>query len=176
MTNQERQAAKAVNFGLLFAMGAGGLHGYAKHSYGVDMTFEQATEFRNRFFKAYTGVDKWHRGLKRNPPKESRTLAGRKLTFSPNAGLAVWSNAPVQGTGADISKKALGLLTTRLQGTDTHIIGVVHDEILLESSDENAAEAAELLKTTMEEAGNSILKYVPCQADVNIAQNWAGID
>jgi len=38
-----------------------------------------------------------------------------------------------------------------------------------------AEETAELLKTTMEEAGNSIMEYIPCQADVNISQNWAKI-
>jgi len=70
-------------------------------------------------------------------------------------------------------KKALGLLASRLQGTDMRIVGVVHDEILLETPDEKADETAELLKSTMEEAGNSILRYVPCQADVGISQNWA---
>ena len=65
------------------------------------------------------------------------------------------------------------MLVNRLRGTDTHIIGVIHDEILLEASDDNADEAAMLLKSTMEEAGNSILKHVPCQADVSISQNWA---
>jgi DNA polymerase-1 len=156
-------------------MGAAGLKGYAEQSYGAEMTIEQAEDFRNRFFKAYTGIEQWHRRLKREPPAESRTLTGRKFTFSENAGLAVLSNTPVQGTAADIAKKALGLLATRLKGSDTYITGVVHDEILLETSDENADETAELLKTTMEEAGNSILKYVPCQADVDIAQNWAGL-
>jgi DNA polymerase-1 len=173
--NQERQAAKAVNFGLIYAMGAAGLKGYAEQSYGAEMTLEQAEEFRSRFFKAYTGIEKWHSVLKRNPPKESRTLTGRKFTFSENAGLALLSNTPVQGTGADIAKKALGLLANRLKSTDTHIIGIVHDEILLESSNENADKMAVLLKSTMEEAGNSILKYVPCQADVGVSQNWAGI-
>jgi len=173
ITPQERQAAKAVNFGLIYAMGAAGLRQYAEQSYGAEMTLEQAKEFRRRFFTAYTGIEKWHHGLKREPPKESRTLTGRKFTFSENAGLAILSNTPVQGTAADIVKKALGLLISRLKGADTHIVGVVHDEILLESSDEKADETAELLKSTMEEAGNSILKYIPCQADVSVSQNWA---
>jgi len=102
-------------------------------------------------------------------------LAGRKFAFSPNAGLPALCNTPVQGTAADIAKKALGLFANRLKGTDTHIIGIVHDEILLETSDENAHEMADLLKLTMEEAGNSILKYIPCQADVEVSQNWANI-
>ena len=154
-------------------MGAAGLKQYAAQSYGTEMTLEQAEKFRNRFFKAYTGIAQWHRMLKSEPPTESRTLAGRKFTFSENAGLAILSNTPVQGTAADIAKKALGLLVKRLNSEDTHIVGVIHDEIILESSNEKAEEAAEILKTTMEEAGNSILKYVPCQAEANISQNWS---
>jgi len=173
ITSQERQAAKAVNFGLIYAMGAAGLRQYSLQSYGVEMTIAQAEEFRSRFFKAYTGIAKWHSNLKKSPPTESRTLAGRKCTFSDKIGLAGLCNTPVQGTAADIAKKALGLLVPRLKGTATRIIGVVHDEILLEALDCDAPLAAEILKSTMEEAGNSILTQVPCQADVNIASNWS---
>ena len=173
VTKPERQAAKAVNFGLIYGMGAAGLKQYAAQSYGVEMTLEQAEEFRNRFFKAYTGIEKWHRMMKRNPPKESRTLTGRKFTFSENAGLSILSNTPVQGTAADIAKKALGLLVKRLKNSNTYIVGVIHDEIILESSDEKADETAETLKSAMEEAGNSIMKYVPCLAEVDVSQNWS---
>jgi DNA polymerase-1 len=173
ITKQERQAAKAVNFGLIYAMGAAGLAQYSLQSYGVKMTLEQAEGFRNRFFKAYTGIDNWHRGLKKSPPSESRTLTGRKFNFSSNAGLFALCNTPIQGTAADIVKKALGLLVIRLKDTDARIIAVVHDEIILEASENNAENIAKQLKDTMEEAGNSILRHVPTQADVNIADNWA---
>jgi len=168
---QERQAAKAVNFGLIYAMGAAGLSQYSLQSYGVEMTIEEAEEFRRRFFNAYTGIAHWHRKLKKSPPTESRTLAGRKFVFSENAGLSGLCNTPVQGTAADIVKKALGLLVPRLNGT--RIIGVVHDEILLEALEGDASHAASILKDTMEEAGNSILRKVPCVADVNISSSWS---
>ena len=173
VTIQERQAAKAVNFGLIYAMGAAGLRQYALQSYGVGMTLDQAGEFRRRFFDAYTGIARWHNSLKNSPPEESRTLTGRKFIFSQKAGLAALCNTPVQGTAADIAKKALGLLIPRLKSTDTRIIGIVHDEILLEANDSEAQTVAELLKSTMEEAGNSILRSIPCRADVSIADNWA---
>jgi len=175
ITSKERQAAKAVNFGLIYAMGAAGLKQYAEQSYGVEMSLEQAGDFRDRFFKAYTGIEKWHRSLKKDPPAEGRTLTGRKFTFPPNSGLPALCNTPVQGTAADIAKKTLGLLVNRLKETDTRIIGIIHDEILLETPEENAGKTAELLKSTMEEAGNSILKSVPCLADVDISKNWAKI-
>jgi DNA polymerase-1 len=173
ITKQERQAAKAVNFGLIYAMGAAGLKQYALQSYGANMTLEQAEDFKTRFFKAYTGINTWHRELRKSPPIEGRTLTGRKFTFSPNSGLSGLCNTPVQGTAADIVKKALGMLVERVKGTEIKIIAVVHDEIILESTDAVADDAANLLKSTMEEAGNSILKHVPCQADVNVSQNWA---
>jgi len=173
ITSQERQAAKAVNFGLIYAMGAAGLKQYALQSYGVEMTIEQAEAFRNRFFKAYTGIAHWHSNLKKSPPTESRTLAGRKFTFSDKVGLSGLCNMPVQGTAADIAKKALGLLVPRLKDTDTRIIGTIHDEILLEALACDAPYAAEILKSTMEEAGNTVLTHVPCQADVNIAPHWS---
>jgi DNA polymerase I len=53
ISKQERQSAKAVNFGLIFAMGAKGLQAYAKDTYGIEMTLQEATNFRDRFFAAY---------------------------------------------------------------------------------------------------------------------------
>jgi DNA polymerase-1 len=173
VTKQERQAAKAVNFGLIYSMGAAGLKQYAAASYGVDMPLEQAEDFRSRFFKAYTGIDCWHRAMKKSQPIEGRTPTGRKFTYSGEGGLSLYCNTPVQGTAADIVKKALGMLADRLNGSEVRIIGVVHDEIILEAPDSGARDAAHLLKSVMEEAGNTILPHVPCQADFHISQNWA---
>jgi DNA polymerase-1 len=136
------------------------------------MTLEQAEDFRARFFRTYTGISAWHRQLSRNPSAEGRTLTGRRFTYGKDSGLSFLTNTPVQGTAADIVKKALGFLAQRLKGTDTKIVGVVHDEILLEAQDEGAEDAARILKSSMEEAGNSILSRIPCQADAVISQSW----
>ena len=173
ITPQERQAAKAVNFGLIFGMGAPGLQQYAQQNYGVEMSLEQATAFRERFFQAYTGIHRWHQSIKAHLPKEGRTLAGRKFVYYEKAGLPGYYNTPVQGTAADIVKKALGLLIERLAGTDTYIVGIVHDEILLESPAEEAHTMAALLKSTMEEAANAILPKVPTKVDVLVSESWA---
>ena len=55
VTKEERQAAKAVNFGLIYAMGVKGLQAYAQETYGVQMTEEKAQLFRDRFFEVYQG-------------------------------------------------------------------------------------------------------------------------
>lgn len=173
VTKEERQSAKAMNFGLVFAMGARGLQSYAKETYEVDMTLEEAEQFRNRFFKAYQGVAAWHKRLKTNPPKQSRTVAGRKHLYRDNAALAELCNTPVQGSAADIIKNALGRLVDRLSNTNTKIVALVHDEIVLETESEKADEVARILKETMESAGGEYLRLVPLLVEVQIADSWA---
>lgn len=173
ITKKERQAAKAVNFGLIFAMGAKGLQAYAQDTYGVDMSLQEATEFRNRFFAAYTGIAAWHQRLKTHPPRESRTLAGRKHVYGEASGLSGLTNTPVQGSAADIVKQALGLLADSLEPTGAFIVAMVHDEILIEADEKNAEDIAGLLKSTMESAGAHYLKSVPAVAEVQVAESWA---
>ena len=173
VTKELRQAAKAVNFGLIFGMGAAGLQEYAQQSYGVEMTLEQATNFRSNFFKAYPGIAEWHRYIKKNKPVEERTLSGRKFIFDENSGMSGRYNTPVQGTAADIVKAALGTLVIKIRGTNIKIIAAVHDEILLESNEEETTSAATILKDAMELSGNAILMTVPCVVDVKISDSWA---
>lgn len=173
VTKEERQSAKAMNFGLVFAMGAKGLQIYAKETYDVDMTLEEAEKFRNRFFNAYKGVALWHKRLKNSPPAQSRTIAGRKHAYGEGAGLSGLCNTPVQGSAADIVKNALGMLVDELSNTDTKIVAVVHDEIVLETEDKHAAEVARILKETMEKAGAQYLRLVPVLAEVQVADSWA---
>ena len=172
VSRQERQAYKAVNLGLIYGMGAEGLRETARQSYGVDMPLEQATLFRRRFFETYRGIHEWHQRIKGDAAREGRTLTGRRFPFSPEAGLPERSNLPVQGTAADIIKKALGMLVNRLD-QETWIVAVVHDEILLECPAAGAKEAAALLRSTMEEAANAILPDVPTMVEAVISASWA---
>lgn len=173
VTKVERQAAKAVNFGLIFGMGAAGLRQSALLSYGVELTLEQASLFRDKFFRVYTGIRHWHNSVKTSLPAEGRTLTGRKFLYRANSPLPIYLNSPVQGTAADIMKKALGLIIDRIDISETFIIAVIHDEILLEVPEDNAAATAVILKTSMEEAGNSILSLLPVEAIVNVSSSWA---
>ena len=174
VTKAQRQAAKAVNFGLIYGMGAAGLQQYARQSYGVEMTLPQAENFRDGFFRAYPGIADWHRKIQNVKPTEERTLSGRKFIFGQNSGVSGLYNTPVQGTAADIAKAALGLLVQRIQGTNIKVVAIVHDEILLEAEDGQAITTAELLKEVMEQAGNNILHSVPCVAEAKVADSWAG--
>jgi DNA polymerase-1 len=174
VTAAERQAAKAVNFGLIYAMGAEGLQGYAQHSYGVTLTLEEARRFRERFFAAYGGVAEWQQHIRDAlPVTESRTLSGRRRQWAEPPRIAALYNTPVQGGAADIIKRALGLLPQALLGAGAMIVGTIHDEILVEAPEERASEVASLLKMTMEQAGQTYLTRVPVVADVRVASSWS---
>jgi len=77
-------------------------------------------------------------------------------------------NSPVQGTSADITKKALGLLPQRLRGVGGRIIGTVHDEIILEITENMADDDTVILRKTMIEAGKAYLTRVPIEVEVAI--------
>lgn len=174
ITKSERQAAKAVNFGLVFGMGAAGLKAYAADTYNSDMSLSEAETFKKRFFEGYRGVDNWHKKIRKDLPSEERTLSGRKFLFRKDSGMSGRYNAPVQGTAADILKHALGNLHYELEGKDTKLVAVVHDEIVLECPEDSADEIARLLTTVMENAGARYLRDVPVIAEASIADSWAG--
>lgn len=173
ITKEERQAAKAVNFGLIYAMGADGLRAYAKETYGVNMTKDLALIFRQRFFAGYQGLANWHRLTGLKPAFEVRTLSGRRRQWQFPAKITELLNTPVQGTSADILKVALAQLPEALAGTGAKIIGCIHDEVILEVPEDRTEEAAGILKDVMEAAGRKYLKRVPVLAEPSIANSWA---
>jgi DNA polymerase I len=169
----ERQAAKAVNFGLIYAMGAKGLAEYAYNNYGVQMSLKQAETFRKRYFEAYQGIARWHGAIKRRLPREMRTMGDRLRRWKDEPKLTELLNTPVQGTAADITKAALAKLPTTLKGIGARLIGTVHDEILLEAPEDAAEQAAQILQQVMEQAGQRYLRKVPVKAEVGVVSSWA---
>jgi DNA polymerase-1 len=169
----ERQAAKAVNFGLIYAMGAKGLAEYAYNNYGVQMSLKQAETFRKRYFEVYQGIARWHGAIKRRLPREMRTVGDRLRRWQDEPKLTELLNTPVQGTAADITKAALAKLPIALKETGARLIGTVHDEILLEAPESTAERAAQILQQVMEQAGHQYLRKVPVKAEVAIVSSWA---
>ena len=130
-TKDDRQLAKALNFGLLYGMGAERLRTYAQDDYGVTLSEDEAAQFRQRFFQTYPGLRAWHRA-QRDGEVTTRTLAGR-----PRHGVSQFTeklNSPVQGTGADILKGALARLwADRAAVPSAAPVLAVHDEIVCRS-------------------------------------------
>jgi DNA polymerase I len=172
ITKEERLRAKAVNFGLSFGMGSESLRSYSLINYGVSMTEAEAREFKIRFFNGYPGLAYWHDEQRYAEVKEIHTLSGRRRLFADRGWFQALLNTPVQGSAADIVKRALGLLPQALNGTGAKIIGTIHDEILLEAPDSKAAQAAKILESTMIKAGEDFIKSVPIEVDISIGDSW----
>ncbi len=183
ITKEERKLAKAVNFGLLYGQGAEGLRNYARGSYGVEMSLEDAWRYRQRFFQTYPGIKAWHERewdeLKWGNT-ETRTLTGRRRTGIRSFNERV--NSPVQGTGADGLKLALALLHERRDECPGAVpILVVHDEIVVECREDRADRVQVWLEGAMKEGMEAVLNgpgvegpSVPVEVEIESSRSWGG--
>jgi DNA polymerase-1 len=172
VTPEQRQLAKAVNFGLLYGMGARGFRLYAKGQYGLDLTEEQAGRYREAFFQAYPRLKRWHRSTPNNPIA-TRTLAGRRRLDVKR--FTEKLNTPVQGTGADGLKAGLALLWERReQIPGAFPVLVVHDEIVIECDDDQAEAAGDWLKAAMIDGMEPLIAPVSVGVDVKVGRTWGG--
>jgi DNA polymerase-1 len=171
-----RDLAKAINFGLAYGMGP---HRLADRT-GVSV--DEARSLMDAYFATYKGVATYLRSAAPQALKQGYavTVAGRKRGFS-TAGMSKAErgsaersakNHPIQGTNADILKRALALLYDALPN-HVHIMLTVHDEIVLECPEALVDEAVCILKQAMVEACKDFLKvvHVP-EPDVLVAPYW----
>jgi DNA polymerase I len=118
------------------------------------------------------GVAAWHATVTGRGAAACRTLSGRRRRWSTQPPLTELLNTPVQGTGADILKRAWGLLPPALKATGARIVGTAHDEVILEGPKAQAEEVATRLGRVMQQAGRPHLTCVPVEVEVVIAQDW----
>jgi DNA polymerase I-like protein with 3'-5' exonuclease and polymerase domains len=182
VTKEDRQLAKAVNFGLLYGQSAQGLQEYARNSYGVMMSLEDAREYRERWFETYPAIRTWHRqediGFDAGEDSAS-TLTGRLRSVS---NFREKVNHPVQGTGADGLKTAMALFNERLpEYLDAKLVIAVHDELVVESPEDQAEEVARFVEEVMVAGMNEVLNsglvadnpdWVPVKVDVEVVDSW----
>ena len=175
VTDEQRQAAKAVNFGLLYAMGSKALRDYARNNYQVEISLVQAEEFKDKFFDSYHGFASYFERVKAQKLKQIKTLSGRvrhyKMGFAP---LTQALNTPIQGSAADIIKRALADLPAQLIDTPAQIVACIHDEIILEVEEAQAETAKQILEQVMVTAGEHYLTDVPVVVEATMADSWAG--
>jgi DNA polymerase-1 len=79
---------------------------------------------------------------------------------------------PIQGTSADILKRALRLLHDDIRETSARLVNIVHDEIVVECDTADAADTARILESAMTRAGEQFVKRVPIKADVRVSDEW----
>ncbi|PIE00436.1 MAG: DNA polymerase I [Thiothrix nivea] len=176
VTHEQRRAAKAVNFGLIYGMSAFGL---AKQL-GVDRT--EAQSYVDRYFARYPGVKEYMDKTREQARSQGyvETLFGRRL-FLPeinarNAQRRQYAertaiNAPMQGSAADIIKRAMIAVNQWLKSNDTHtrMIMQVHDELVFEVPEPETAVLESKIKELMTGAANLA---VPLVVDSGIGNNW----
>ena len=174
VTKDDRQKAKALNFGLQYGMGAPRLRAHALSDYRVSFTLEQATTFREKFFDTYRGLRQWHRGVGRTEgPIETRTPAGRRRLQVSRYTEKL--SSPIQGAGGGGIKGALALCWERRhQVPDTLLVLSVHDELVAECAIEDTEQVAEWLRQCMTDAMQPWLKQVPVVVETTIGKDWAG--
>jgi DNA polymerase-1 len=175
VTKADRQLAKAVNFGLLFGLGAKGLRGYAKSNYGIDLTEAEARQYVRAFFAAFPGLQRWHRKAGNSGARECRTLANRRRLLDEKTPYTHRLNTPVQGTEADGAKRAMALLWQRRnECPGAFPVLFVHDEIVVECDQEQAQAAAAWLKRAMIDSMKDLIAPVPVEVEVKVGRTWAG--
>lgn len=169
---QERKLAKAINFGLIYGMSPHSLVEYAKSNYEIDLSVEDAKEFHKNFFEYYKSFHNWHNSvkeyLKHHRLIEVKTLFGRKIVASRFTDAV---NYPIQGSGSDLLKMAV-VFFQREKDNSSRVVNLVHDEIVVESSDENIKKNRDLLVDSMEKAGKLILRKVPVDLEVLLSKTW----
>lgn len=175
ITKDERQLAKAINFGLIYGISAKGLAEYAKVGYSVEISHEEAEVFRKRFFKNFKAFKIWHdsvkKELKENKEVKGTTLLGRRFsatTFNDAV------NYPIQGTGADLLKLTVLLFDTETnkRSLKAKVVNLVHDEIVVECPENEAQRVKTLLERAMKQAGKIVLKKVPIEVEATINERW----
>ena len=175
VTSEQRRNAKAINFGLIYGMSAFGL----SRQLGIGRA--DAQNYMDLYFKRYPGVQIFMHDIREKAKAQGyvETLFGRRLYLpdinSSNgmrrkAAERVAINAPMQGTAADIIKRAMIQLDQKLQNDpDIAMIMQVHDELVFEVRSEKVAFYSELIKTKMESAADLV---VPLIVEVGQGSNW----
>src|SRR4029079_11002027 len=112
--------------------------------------------------------------------KEARNGSGRlgEVYYDPSDRQQVsmtqrnGKNAPIQGTSADILKRALRLLNDELRSTSGKIVNIIHDEIVVEVDEDEAPAVAQTVERAMCAAGEEYLTTVPVKVESQIASEW----
>ena len=176
VTQDQRRSAKAINFGLMYGMSAFGL------TRQLDIPRAEAQKYLDTYFERYTGVKDYIANTKAQAKEDMfvETIMGRRLYLNEiNAGNGLRRqaaeraaiNAPLQGSAADIIKKAMIDIQDFLEKEmpKVKVIMQVHDELIFEAPKENAEEVLSTMKAMMEKA---VKLDIPLIADAAIGDNW----
>ena len=174
VTKAQRRAAKVINFGVLYGMSPKGL------SDAADMSFYEAKQFIDRYFELRAPMRKYLDAQLKQAKEQGyvETLFGRRRPTpdvnAPNflvraAAERAAANMPIQGTEADLMKKAM-LAVDQALPEGAKLILQIHDSLIIECPEQDAEQLAGLLKEKMEQVAPEL--PVKLAVDVKIGRNW----
>jgi DNA polymerase-1 len=177
VTKEQRDFAKRLNFGVVYGIGA------QRFSMMTGLSVTEAENVLRRYFATYRGLDTYLRESANRAvsDKQARTGSGRLVKFNFDASdrqqvsmtQRNGKNAPIQGTSADILKRALRLLNDDLRDTSAKIVNIIHDEIVVEVDESESKDIARRVERAMCVAGEEYVTTVPVKVESQIASEWA---
>jgi DNA polymerase I len=176
VTKEQRDFAKRLNFGVVYGIGA------QRFAMMTGLSVPDAENVLRRYFATYRQLDSYLRDAANRAVSErqARTASGRLVRFrydeNDRQQISMTQrngkNTPIQGTSADILKRALKLLKEELSDTNAQIVNIIHDEIVVEADAGEAQAVAEKVERVMCAAGQEYLKTVPIKVETEIADEW----
>ena len=178
MTADVRRQAKAINFGVIYGISGFGL------ARNLRIPRAEAQRFIDRYFERFPGIQTYMDETKAFAKKNGyvETLFGRRIhtpeiaTKGPRAGFAARAaiNAPIQGTAADIIRRAMIRMPKAIEHLPAKMLLQVHDELLFEVEKNSADDLTRIAKDVMESATDPIVRLeVKLTVDSGCGQNWA---
>jgi DNA polymerase I len=182
MPAEVRRRAKAINFGIIYGISAFGL----ANQLGIERS--EAGEYIKTYFARFPGIEDYMREQRRRVKADGyvTTLFGRKVNF-PNANSShpaersfverASINAPIQGTAADIIRRAMIRMEGALAAAKVHadMLLQVHDELIFEVDEGEAEAVMPVIVETMENAAApAVALTVPIRVDAHAARDWDG--
>ena len=174
-----RYDAKTINFGLIYGMGVRTL------SKNLGCSFIDADFYVTRYHKTYPGIKHMWKQAERDATTKGyvETLFGRrrhlshdfrqKQEFEQKGELRSIANAIIQGTAADLMKKAIASMYSQLAKYDAHIVATVHDEVIVECPADKAKQVYAVVHRAMVSAGDSFC--VPIEVEGGIGDDWSQV-
>jgi DNA polymerase I len=176
VSKEQRDFAKRLNFGVVYGIGA------QRFSLMTGLTVPAAEDVLRRYFATYKQLDNYLRDAANRAVSErqARTGSGRLVRFrydeQDRQQISMTQrngkNTPIQGTSADILKRALRLLNEELRDTNAKVVNIIHDEIVVEADADQAEEIAQKVERAMCVAGEEYLHTVPVKVETEIADEW----
>ena len=173
----ERSSAKIVNFGLLFGAGPATLQSQAVCQFNLNWTLAESKERVEAFRDAYPTFYKWQTEVGNQETFSIFTKLGRRrMTSGIRAQYTGRLNTPIQGTAGDITKLSIRNIWKDILSApnkECYLIGVCHDEIILEVKEGTEQKWMKLLSHAMVSGGEELIKDLPIVADADYGKTWA---